>query len=87
MVTINKTFVRRFGTNVHNTIGLNAKFLDESRRDRVHKIAVRIVSKDGLENIVYLNVPTIEELFQKMKDHEYEDKPSKFVGGSPMRIY
>jgi hypothetical protein len=26
-------------------------------------------------------------LYEKMRLHEYEDKPSKFVGGKPMRIY
>ena len=89
MVTIRKTFPRRFNDGkLHNTVGLNIKFLEQSQRDGIHKIVVCLVNKQKtLENMIYISVPTAEELYEKMRLHEYEDKPSKFVGGKPMRIY
>jgi hypothetical protein len=88
MVTIKKMFPRRFrDKKLYNTVGLNAKFIDLSRRDRVHKIVVRLENAKGLTDVKYLDIPTVEEIYDKVKYNEYEDKPSKFVDGSPMRIY
>jgi len=87
MVEIKKPFIYRFGTKVENTIGLNSKFIDQSRRDKVHKFVIRVVRENNLESLYYIDMPSIADIALKVQQHYYEDKPSKFVGGSPMRIF
>jgi len=63
-------------------IGLNEKLFKEARRRGVEKFIIQIGRRE-----VLMDVPPERFLKQKVKNGDYEDKPSMFENSPPMRIY
>lgn len=62
--------------------GISVKFIKEAIRNGVDKFIIRTNGKEE-----FMEVPSLVDIAHKDRDGEYEDRPSKFPGGYPMRIY
>lgn len=62
--------------------GLNAKLLEEARGQGVKKLRIIIGQKE-----ISMKPPSTGELKRKETGGEYEDRPSMFLEGQPIRIY
>jgi len=78
IVYINKPFTFKG----KECVGLNENLL---RKARYHGIERLICFIEGKTKVI--EMPSIEMIEQMEKAHEYNDQPSNYKDGSPMRIY
>ncbi len=91
MVTFPKLWNKTIDGNVKKFVNLSAKFLDQSRRDYVHKIVIRIAPNNDTVvsnlDMYYLDVPSTEQMFDMFVKKQYTDVPSKFAEGKSRRVF
>lgn len=67
-------------------VGINEKLLREARFHNVNRFILKLGdAEEGKE--IPMQVPTKKMIREKVKNSEYEDRPSMFENSKPMRIF